>query len=60
MTRIGLGVEINNQGSPPFTGADRCQIADDRGLADAALLVEDHPPHKPIQNNCVTEWRKGV
>ncbi len=45
MTRIGLGVEIDNQGPPPLAGADRRQITDDRRLADAAFLVEDHPPH---------------
>jgi hypothetical protein len=43
--RVGLGIEVHQQGSIAFTGTDRRQVAGDAGFANAAFLIEHHAPH---------------
>ncbi|CAI8949951.1 hypothetical protein EMIT0P100_40247 [Pseudomonas sp. IT-P100] len=43
--RIGLSVEIHQEGSIALAGTDRRQIAGNAGFAYAAFLIEYHAPH---------------
>src|SRR5919108_5548435 len=43
--RIALRIKVDHEGTGAARGANRCQVAGDRGLADAALVVEHDPSH---------------
>mmetsp|Transcript_23212 Transcript_23212/g.54894 ORF Transcript_23212/g.54894 Transcript_23212/m.54894 type:complete len:384 (-) Transcript_23212:1573-2724(-) len=44
--RVALAVEVDHQHPPSAGRGDGRQVACDRGLAHAALLVEHHAPHR--------------
>jgi hypothetical protein len=45
LSGVGLGIEVHQQGSITFAGADRRQVARDAGLAHTAFLIEHHATH---------------
>ncbi|MCY1185056.1 hypothetical protein D9M73_258040 [compost metagenome] len=46
MSRICLGIEINQQRSVTFGGTDSGKIAGDAGFANASLLIEYDTTHE--------------
>ncbi|MNN79442.1 hypothetical protein D3C81_1960880 [compost metagenome] len=44
--RIGLSVQIDQQGTKAFAGTDCRQVTGDARFAHATFLIEYHAPHK--------------
>ncbi|RMU55285.1 hypothetical protein ALP29_200523 [Pseudomonas syringae pv. avii] len=45
LSRVGLGIEVDQQRPIAFVSADCSQIAGDARFADTALLIEYHATH---------------
>ncbi|MNC58283.1 hypothetical protein D3C75_1080040 [compost metagenome] len=43
--RVGLGIQVDQQGPITFAGAHRRQVASDARLAHTTFLIEHHAPH---------------
>src|SRR6185369_3419349 len=45
LRRIALWIEIHHEYARAARGAQRGQVASDRGFADTAFVIEHHPSH---------------